>query len=25
MPHGDIPVTVTQPVFYDAEGTHLHA
>jgi hypothetical protein len=20
MPHGDIPVTVTQPVFYDAEG-----
>ena len=24
MPHGDIPVTVTQPVFYDAEGTRLH-
>ena len=24
MPHGDIPVTVTPPVFYDAEGTRLH-
>ena len=24
MPHGDIPVTVTAPVFYDAEGTRLH-
>ena len=24
MPHGDIPVTVTASVFYDAEGTRLH-
>jgi sarcosine oxidase subunit alpha len=24
MPQGDIPVTVTAPVFYDAEGSHLH-
>jgi len=24
MPHGDIPVTVAPPVFYDAEGTRLH-
>ena len=24
MPRGDIPVTVTAPVFYDAEGTRLH-
>jgi len=25
MPAGDIPVTVTSPVFYDPEGTKLHA
>jgi sarcosine oxidase subunit alpha len=25
MPGGDIPVTVTAPVFYDAEGIRLHA
>ncbi len=24
MPQGDIPVTVTAPVFYDAEGSRLH-
>jgi sarcosine oxidase subunit alpha len=24
MPHADIPVKVTGPVFYDAEGTRLH-
>jgi sarcosine oxidase subunit alpha len=24
MPAGDIPVTVTSPVFYDPEGTRLH-
>ena len=24
MPHGDIPVTVTAPVFYDTQGARLH-
>ena len=24
MPGGDVPVTVTAPLFYDAEGTRLH-
>jgi sarcosine oxidase subunit alpha len=24
MPHGDVPVTVTAPVFYDAEGVRLN-
>ena len=24
MPAGEIPVTVTRPVFYDPEGTRLH-
>jgi sarcosine oxidase subunit alpha len=24
MPGGDIPVTVTSPVFYDPEGKRLH-
>jgi sarcosine oxidase subunit alpha len=24
MPHGDIPVKVTSPVFYDTQGTRLH-